>query len=369
MDTVESTLSYDRWLKQRLVIDPSDLNHKHECMAEDAFSFLRATFYRWSQVWPDLCPDLATAPSVLGIGDLHIENFGTWRDSEGRLIWGVNDFDEATGLAYTNDLVRLCASALIAITGSGGPTSPRRACEAVLAGYVESLENKGPPTVLAEHNRWLRDLAVGRLKEQRSFWDKMLKLKKVKNPPTRTVRGYLQQELPDPRLAMDIVKRRAGLGSLGRQRFTALAHWRGGLVAREAKALTTSAWWWARGEETRQPIRYSQIIKQALRVADPFLKVHPGWVVRRLAPDCSRVVLEHLVNVQDQCKLLHMMGLETANVHQGSGSLAVRAVLKDLRRRKADWLCDAAIRMRDATFKDQNAWRQWYNKKLKARSR
>jgi uncharacterized protein (DUF2252 family) len=58
-------------------------------MAEAAFPFLRATFYRWMQIWPEVCPDLAKAPHVLGIGDLHVENFGTRRDAEGRLVWGV----------------------------------------------------------------------------------------------------------------------------------------------------------------------------------------------------------------------------------------------------------------------------------------
>ena len=29
-------------------------------MAEAAFPFLRATFYRWMQVWPEACADLAT---------------------------------------------------------------------------------------------------------------------------------------------------------------------------------------------------------------------------------------------------------------------------------------------------------------------
>jgi uncharacterized protein (DUF2252 family) len=360
MDAVEATLKYDRWLQQRLVIDKSDLKHKHQCMAGDAFSFLRATFYRWAQVWPALCPDLSSAPEVLGVGDLHVENFGTWRDGEGRLIWGVNDFDEATVLPYTNDLVRLCASALISITSSHGTTSPRQACDAVLEGYRDSLAAKGLPTVLAEHNRWLRDLAVGRLKEQRTFWDKMGTLKKVKVEPVRKVRGYLQQALPDRSLPMKIVKRRAGLGSLGRQRFTALVHWRGGLIAREAKALTTSAWWW-NGDGTRPPVRYSQIVDQAVRVADPFLKIHDGWVVRRLAPDCSRVELENLADVQDQCKLLHMMGWETANVHLGSPR-QLAGLTKDLRRRKGDWLCVAASRMRDATFNDWRAWREWHGK-------
>ena len=52
-------------------------------------------------------------PKVLAVGDLHIENFGTWRDSEGRLVWGVNDFDETWRLPYTQDLVRLTTSTLI----------------------------------------------------------------------------------------------------------------------------------------------------------------------------------------------------------------------------------------------------------------
>ena len=35
------------------------------------------------------------APKVLAVGDIHIENYGSWRDAEGRVVWGVNDFDEA----------------------------------------------------------------------------------------------------------------------------------------------------------------------------------------------------------------------------------------------------------------------------------
>ena len=42
------------------------------------------------------------------------ENFGTWRDAEGRLIWGVNDFDEAARMPYALDIVRLATSAVLA---------------------------------------------------------------------------------------------------------------------------------------------------------------------------------------------------------------------------------------------------------------
>jgi Uncharacterized protein conserved in bacteria (DUF2252) len=83
-------------------------------MASDPFVFLRATFFRWVKRIETLLPELAEAPSVLSVGDIHLENFGTWRDSEGRLVWGVNDFDEAAAIPYPFDLVRLAASIRLA---------------------------------------------------------------------------------------------------------------------------------------------------------------------------------------------------------------------------------------------------------------
>jgi uncharacterized protein (DUF2252 family) len=94
MDIIKATKAHEAWLGERISLIEADLRLKHQRMAQSPFPFLRATFYRWVQLWPRVCPELATAPAVLGIGDLHVENFGTWRDGEGRLIWGVNDFEE-----------------------------------------------------------------------------------------------------------------------------------------------------------------------------------------------------------------------------------------------------------------------------------
>ena len=43
-------------------------------------------------------------------GDLHAENFGTYLDAGGRLVFDVNDFDEAYVGHWTWDVLRLCAS-------------------------------------------------------------------------------------------------------------------------------------------------------------------------------------------------------------------------------------------------------------------
>jgi uncharacterized protein (DUF2252 family) len=83
------------------------------------------------------------------IGDAHVENFGTWRDDEGRLVWGANDFDEASEIPYPFDLVRLAASARLArdLFMSGQET-----CAAILSGYTEGLANPRP-AVLDEHHK------------------------------------------------------------------------------------------------------------------------------------------------------------------------------------------------------------------------
>jgi uncharacterized protein (DUF2252 family) len=86
MNIVKATHRFEEWLGRQTTLIKPDLLLKHQHMAEAAFPFLRATFYRWMQIWPKTCPDLARAPQVLAVGDLHVENFGTWRDLEGRLV-------------------------------------------------------------------------------------------------------------------------------------------------------------------------------------------------------------------------------------------------------------------------------------------
>ena len=92
MGIIKSTRKFEAWLRRQIPAVESDLEFKHEQMRADPFLFFRATFYRWAQLWPKLCPHLAKMRTVRAVGDLHLENFGTWRDAEGRLIWGSERF-------------------------------------------------------------------------------------------------------------------------------------------------------------------------------------------------------------------------------------------------------------------------------------
>ena len=355
----KATEKYEAWLGKRIHVLQGDLQKKHQAMAEDVFPFLRATFYRWMQIWPKVCPEENRAPVVLGVGDLHVENFGTWRDVEARLAWGINDFDEAYDLPYTVDLVRLAASAHIAIREARLKIGPKDACDAILGGYRKGLESGGGPVVLAEHHPWLRSMVTGVLRDPVQFWTKFDGLEPYRGPVPKSARRALEQLLPEKGLEYRIVHRIAGLGSLGRERFVAIATYRGAKIAREAKALAPSACVWAAKSEGSERIRYQEILDHSIRAIDPFVHLRGRWIVRRLAPDCSRVELSSMPKERDETKLLHAMGFETANVHMGTPRAAKR-ILSDLGKRNANWIHKASTNMVEATTEDWKRWRAHY---------
>src|ERR1035438_9367258 len=63
----------------------------------------------------------------------------------------------------------------------------------------------------------------------------------------RDAKRVLRKTLPTPNLNYKVVRRQAGMGSLGQQRFVAIASWEGGHIAREAKAILPSACVWLDG--------------------------------------------------------------------------------------------------------------------------
>jgi hypothetical protein len=350
----DATTRYESWLGRLTPLLPRDLALKHDAMRAGSFPFLRATYYRWAEQWAAVVPKAAAAPRVLAVGDLHVENFGTWRDAEGRLIWGVNDFDEVFTLPYTNDLVRLAASAALAGETNRLAIDIDEACEAILSGYTEGVNARGQPYVLEEHHIWLRRLALTALRDPVPFWHRMDALRPARGPLSRGARRALESMLPAPGLNYRVVHRVAGLGSLGRERLVALAEWGSGRIAREAKGLAPSACTWALDKSTSEAY-YEKAIASAVRVPDPFVSVRRRWIVRRLAPDCSRMELASLPKERDEAKLLYAMGWETANVHLGTRR-ARKQILSDLRRRPSDWLEEGARRMRTAVLED---WKQW----------
>jgi len=354
MNVVAATKKYEGWARKRIAIVEADLKLKHRAMAAAAFPFLRATFYRWVELSREACPELQAAPHLLAVGDLHLENFGTWRDAEGRLAWGINDFDEAYPMPYALDLLRLATSVLLAVREQKLSLGGEAACKQLLDGYRAGMAGDGQGFILEEAHPLLRAMALGEERDPVHFWARLTALQAVE--PPRQVRQLLRKQLPARKAAFRVVHRTAGLGSLGRQRFVALGECLGGLVAREAKAVLPSAYGWASGEKDKKTY-IDAILENAIRAPDPFMLVRKGWLLRRLAPHCTRIEIGDYPGRRDEAHLLHAMGREAANVHWGSRD-AIGAVRRDLQRRAAGWLFAAAQRMAAATLADWEAWRK-----------
>ena len=121
--------------------------------------------------------------------------------------------------------------------------------------------------------------------------------------------------------------------------------------------MTPSAGVWARGNPAGGPTHYGKILDSAVRVPDPFVRPYDGWLLRRLAPDCSRIELSSLPGSRDEDRLLYSMGWETANIHFGTPR-AILAIKRDLAKRPGNWLHKAAKAMLRATERDWSEWKR-----------
>lgn len=112
---------FDTAFGELLAADPAAFRVKFRKMAASAFAFYRGTaglFYRDLEEYAaqdgggkDSGPYLDERTARVWIhGDLHAENFGTYMDATGKLIFNVNDFDEAYVGPFTWDLKRFAAS-------------------------------------------------------------------------------------------------------------------------------------------------------------------------------------------------------------------------------------------------------------------
>jgi hypothetical protein len=348
----ESARQYEDWLRAQLHGDfvEQDLAEKHDKMRDSPFVFLRATYWRWAETILDVCSDLADGTTVLAVGDIHLENYGTWRDADGRLAWGVNDFDEAAEMPYGLDLVRLAASALL---GSGKRAlTDEEICAAILNGYRQGLRTP-QPVVLDRDMQWLRELVVVSEAERAKFWKKMAAVK-AKPAPERYLAAVANAK-PEPRLSIKTARRVAGTGSLGRPRWVGIADWRGAPVVREAKALVTSAWCRIHAASHRE-VRAGEIANGRFRPLDPWYRIVNDVVVRRLSPNNRKIEVEKRKSALFTRDMLETMGVELANVHLGTADRR-DAIKRDLKMRKRSWLTVNARAAAEATTREYQEWK------------
>jgi len=344
--------AYEDWLRRELghEVVEKDLARKHEKMAQSPFVFLRGTYWRWAETILEVCPELAQAPAALSVGDIHLENFGTWRDVEGRLVWGVNDFDEAAEMPYPLDLVRLATSAVLA--GPEGQMTAGEICAAVLDGYRHGL--RAPKAIVLDRDwAWLRKLVVVPNKDRAKFWQKIDRAKYT--PAPADYLDVLVGAMPQTHSHIRTARRVAGTGSLGRPRWIGVAQWHGAPVVREAKAMLPSAWPHLRSGVTHVS-RCDEIAKGRFRANDPWYGLKGKLLVRRLSPNNRKLEVERSGVDLLTPDMLGAMGVELANVHLGTSNPR-EAILRDLAGRKGEWLRASVKRAAASVTRDYKEWK------------
>ncbi len=151
-ETTQAILEYN------LNRDPERLKLKLQALRGDAFAFFRGTaplFYATLSMPASL---LAT-PKVLACGDLHLENFGSYKGDNRLVYFDLSDFDETCIAPCAFDLVRLLSSILVAATTLG--ISKKQAGK-LTAKFVDIYAND----LAAEKPRWVeRASAIGPVKQ------------------------------------------------------------------------------------------------------------------------------------------------------------------------------------------------------------
>jgi len=198
---------------------------------------------------------------------------------------------------------------------------------------------------------------VDSFKPPSNFWEKLNLLPAVGKPLAKDLKRALEKTLPEAGIEYKVVRRQAGLGSLGQERFVAIARWQGGFIAREAKLMVPSACAWLNDKVEKGQPWYEKAISFAVRWPDPFQLIDGSWLIRRLSPDSNPIDIQTLPKHSDETALLTAMGSEAANIHLGTKS-QTKAILKDLKTRKRGWLQNAAVQMARILEKDWKRYRR-----------
>lgn len=309
-DPRELTRDYEEWLGRRIPLETRDLALKHQKMAADEYRFLRGTYYLWLDRVAVLVPEMLRYPRVPLVGDLHVENYGSWCDADGVRRWGVNDYDELARGPWALDLLRLATSAVLAPHMGLGK---KRICAAVLEGWADARPR--PAVDLSDkHARHLRDL-VPAPKETDRFYDRLAAGAVVDDVPADVVAAAVRIAPPGWRPTWR--RHEAGTGSLGHVRRVGVGpaddqhrH------AREAKQFGPGAALWATARHTGMPVADHGLFASVGRaVHGPAAATRvEDWHIRDLAPAVVRITPTGL-GEKKTARLLRAMAAAAADVH------------------------------------------------------
>lgn len=373
--------------------DPERLALKYAALADNPFSFLRGTCHLYYAGWPaDTLLD--QAPAAWISGDLHFENFGSYKGDNRLVYFDLNDFDEALLAPCTWELARFISSLLVGAEQIGisrpeaiqlGHAFIARYRATLRQGKARWIERATAHGMVREllqglKRRKLHDLVLARTVSGKKR-DHQLRCDGKKALPAgsderQRITAFLDRfaaNTPDPAFfrVLDIAHRIAGTGSLGLERYIILVEGHGspeGHHLLDLKYAPGSALLPYVSQE--QPVWTTEAervvwVQQACQAVSPaFLHAvtidERSYTLRELMPSQDRLQLEQwqhrFARLEDA---VHSMADNTAWAHlraSGRRGASIADTLIEFGQRD-DWtkpLLDAA---QHAASRNQQQWR------------
>ena len=380
--------------------DPERLALKYTKMRASVFAFLRGSCHLFYERMPKT-GIARSAPLVWACGDLHLENFGSYKGDNRLVYFDVNDFDEAALAPASWDLIRMLSSIWVGAESVAlNATEMRTMCQCFLAAYCSALSTgksywverdtaQGPVRALLSSLRdrtrveFLNARTECNGKKRKLCIDgkkglAVTKAQRVQVIELMTAFAKTQSN-PDFYKVLDVARRIAGTGSLGLDRFVILVKGKGSPDSNYLLDLKLSV-----------PSSLSPFVKkfkqprwktQALRVvalqhrcqAVPMAFTHPvmmgdkAYILRGLQPSEDRVAVNpDTLKAADLRALLDSMGRIVAWMHLRSAARQGSASVDELIAwgKKAKWqekLLDLSLICAEQVRADAQAFNAAYD--------
>ena len=304
--------------------DPERLRLKYRAMRKSPFAFLRGSCHLFYDRLPR-AGIFKSAPTIWSCGDLHLENFGSFKADNRLVYFDVNDFDEAALAPATWDLVRLVTSLRLA---ADNVTIRAADAEGLCAHFVDSYA----AALALGKAYWVeRDTATGQVRalldglrnrQRADFLDartrssgkrRVLRVDGAKalpatGPQRRVIEAFIAgfaQAQADPAFykLLDVARRVAGTGSLGVDRYVILVQGKGSPDGNHlldlkqalpsvlaARVSTPQPRWSTEAERVVTCQRWLQAVSPAF--LQPVIVAEAAYVLRALQPSEDRLAFD-----------------------------------------------------------------------------
>lgn len=223
--------------------DPKKVLLKYATMKLDAFRFFRGTCHLF---YEDLYKTnaLPKSPHVWMCGDLHIENFGSFKGSDRLVYFDLNDFDEAILSPAAWEVSRLLCSVVVAArTAAYSKVHIQKLTTSLLKGYafrlqqgkgmtVETATGNGLIKTLLEKVETRKESKLLKQRTSKAYGYSRLQIDNLKSfaihsstkkEVLNAVKQLLKSKTSNRKWkALDAVYRVAGTGSIGIERYAVL---------------------------------------------------------------------------------------------------------------------------------------------------